>query len=123
MESSQHLVLGQWGEEQAARFLQRKGLRIIDRHYRQKWGEIDLICQDGDTWVFVEVKTRSRSQAPSALEAINRTKRQRVIRAALSYLKWKRLQGRPVRFDVVAITAGVLEWYPDAFEGSSHYTW
>ena len=51
---------------------------MVDRHYRQKWGEIDLICRDGETWVFVEVKTRSSVSQPSAIDSITPRKRQRI---------------------------------------------
>src|SRR5262245_11394661 len=107
--------LGNWGEEEAARYLEARGLRVVDRHYRQKWGEIDLICRDGKTWVFVEVKTRSRHYQPSALDAVSPRKRQRLIRATLSYMKWKRLEDCSLRFDVVLIEAGYVEWIPNAF--------
>lgn len=114
--------LGVWGEEEAARYLEARGLRVVCRQYRQKWGEIDLICLDGETWVFVEVKTRTSLYEPSARDAITPRKRERIIRAALSYMKWKRLIGRSLRFDIVLIEAGRLEWIPDAFEAPSFYT-
>jgi putative endonuclease len=116
-------ILGNWGEDLAARYLQRQGLQVVDRQYRQKWGEIDLICRDKDTWVFVEVKTRSSFSQPSAIESITRRKRLRIIRAAMSYMKWKRLEGQALRFDLVLIEAGRIEWIPDAFESSSYYTY
>jgi putative endonuclease len=115
--------LGNWGEEQAAQYLEARGLLVVDRHYRQKWGEIDLICRDGATWVFIEVKTRTKKSLPSALDAITFHKRQRIIRAAMSYMKWKRLEECALRFDVVLIEAGRFEWIPNAFEGSSRYTY
>ena len=114
--------LGQWGESEAADYLERQGLQVVDRQYRQKWGEIDLICLEGETWVFVEVKTRSAFYQPAAIDAITPRKRQRFIRAAMSYMKWKRLEGNAMRFDVVVIEAGHIEWIPDAFELPSFYT-
>ncbi len=101
----------------------QQGLRVVDRHYRQKWGEIDLICRDRDTWVFVEVKTRLHISQPSAIDAITPRKRQRIIRAAMSYMKWKRLEGSSMRFDVVLIEAGQIEWIRDAFELPLEYTY
>jgi putative endonuclease len=117
------IVLGNWGEEQAACYLQQQNLQIIGRHYRQKWGEIDLICRDRETWVFVEVKTRTSLAEPSAIDSITPRKRQRIIRAAMSYMKWKRLEGQVLRFDLVLIEAGRIEWIPDAFESSADYTY
>ncbi len=122
MDYSPTQSLGNWGEEEAAQYLQRRGLRIVDRHYYQKWGEIDLICRDRDTWVFVEVKTRSGRHQPSALDAISPRKRRRLVLAAMSYMKWKGLEGRPMRFDVVTIEAGDIDWIQDAFDLPSWYT-
>ncbi len=115
-------ALGDWGEEEAARYLTQRGLRVVDRHYRQKWGEIDLICRHEETWVFVEVKTRLHLSQPSAVDAVTPRKRQRLARAAMSYMKWKRLEGCSMRFDLVLIEAGQMEWIPDAFELPSYYT-
>jgi putative endonuclease len=120
---SSTIILGNWGEEQAARYLQQQKLQILERRYRQKWGEIDLICRDRDTWVFVEVKTRTSWCEPSAIESITRRKRQRIIRAAMSYMKWKRLEGQALRFDLVLIEAGKIEWVPDAFGASPQSTY
>jgi len=117
---TQHL--GAWGEESAARYLTARGLRVVDRHYRQKWGELDLVCFDGKVCVFVEVKARTRQRQPSALDAITPRKRERLIRAALSYLKWKHLEDCEVRFDVVLIEAGEITWIQNAFESSGYYT-
>jgi putative endonuclease len=115
--------LGAWGEEEAALFLENRGLRVVARHYRQKWGEIDLICIDGITWVFVEVKTRSSFYQPSALDAVTPRKRARLARAAMSYMKWRRLEGSSMRFDLVLIEAGQVGWIQNAFELPSHYTY
>ena len=115
-------VLGAWGEEKAAQYLSARGLYVVHRHYRQKWGEIDLVCRDDGTWVFVEVKTRTKHDTPSAVEAISARKRQRLILAALSYMKWKRLDGDPMRFDLVLIESGEISWVTDAFPVPSFYT-
>jgi putative endonuclease len=123
MDKTPTKILGDWGEQEAARYLEGRGLRVVDRQYRQKWGEIDLICRDKDTWVFVEVKTRSSFFQPSAIDSITPRKRRRIIRAALSYMKWKRLEGSSMRFDLVLIEGGRLEWIPDAFESSTYYTY
>jgi len=96
---------------------------VVDRQYRQKWGEIDLICLDRGAWVFVEVKTRSARSSIPAIESITPRKRQRILRAAMSYMKWKRLEGCALRFDLVLIEEGRVEWIPDAFESSSYYTY
>jgi putative endonuclease len=123
MEDIPTKTLGDWGEEEAARYLTEQGLRVVDHHYLQKWGEIDLICRDRETWVFVEVKTRSSLFQPSAVDSITFRKKQRLARAAYSYMKWKRLEGCAMRFDLVLIEAGRIEWISDAFSPASYYTY
>lgn len=114
--------LGKRGEEEASQYLQNQGLPIEDRHFQTRWGEIDLICRDKDTWVFVEVKTRTDIHSPSAADAITPSKQDKLVRAALSYLKKRSLNEENVRFDVVLIEAGSIEWIRNAFEPSSRYT-
>ena len=123
MDPTSTKTLGDWGEQEAARYLESRGLKVVDRQYRQKWGEIDLICLDRGAWVFVEVKTRSARSSIPAIESITPRKRQRILRAAMSYMKWKRLEGCALRFDLVLIEEGRVEWIPDAFESSSYYTY
>ncbi len=122
MDKSESYVLGSWGEEEAARYLTEQGLTVVDQRYRQKWGEIDLICRDGETWVFVEVKTRSMRDQPSALDAVTPRKRRRLTLAAMSYMKWKRLEGCSMRFDLVMIEAEQIEWIENAFDLPDFYT-
>ncbi|MBM3333895.1 YraN family protein [Candidatus Sumerlaeota bacterium] len=94
---------GQTGEEIAARFLHRKGFRILERNYRCEVGEIDLIAEDRGSVVFVEVKTRKSLASGAPEEAVDREKRRKIIRAAQWYLQpWGRWPQR-VRFDVVGI--------------------
>jgi putative endonuclease len=113
--------LGQRGEEEAARYLKRKGYRILARHVDLPLGELDIIAVDGRTIVFVEVKTRTSADAGHPSEAIDVRKEQRMTQAALAYLKRNGLLKYSARFDVVAITwpAGgrrpVIEHYQNAF--------
>ncbi|MGQ9678277.1 MAG: YraN family protein [bacterium] len=95
--------LGISGEKHAQRFLASKGYRIIATNYRNQWGEIDIVCQDGDTLVFVEVKTRSSEKFGSPAEAVNYNKRNRLRRLAQIYLVTHRLESIPVRFDVLSL--------------------
>jgi putative endonuclease len=98
-------VLGDRGERAAARYLRRRGLRVITRGYRTALGEIDLIARDGDTLVFVEVKTR-RAGLPA--EAVTAEKERRLTLTALQFLRRYRLLEQRCRFDVVAVV------WPDA---------
>jgi putative endonuclease len=112
-------MLGDRGERLAARYLRRHGLRIIVRGYRTSRGEIDLIARDGDTLVFVEVKTRRAGQPA---EAVTPEKQRRIARAALEFARRHGLLGHRARFDVVAIVwpddgrPPTIEHFPNAFE-------
>ncbi len=96
--------LGDRGEDAAARYLKRGGFRIVERGHDSPLGELDIIALDGRTVVFVEVKTRSSSDAGHPTEAIDSFKQRRMTQAALAYLKSKRLLNNAARFDVVAVT-------------------
>ena len=112
-------VLGDRGERAAARFLRRKGMRIWMRGYRTRTGEIDLIARDGDTLVFVEVKSRRRG-VPA--EAVTPEKERRITLAALHFLRRHRVLEVRSRFDIVAIVwpdergEPEIEHIPNAFE-------
>jgi putative endonuclease len=100
----QHLRLGTRGERLAGQFLRRNGYKILYRNFRGRTGgEIDLVCRDRDTLVFVEVKTRTREDFGRPLDAVDRDKRKRISRGGLA---WLRLLGDPdilFRFDVVEV--------------------
>ena len=98
-----HLELGREGEVLAARLLTGKGYRILARNYRTAGGEVDLVCQDGDTLVFVEVKTRSAGSLGRPDQAVTGIKRGRLVRAAAAFLSEHDGWERPCRFDVVAV--------------------
>jgi len=117
-------LLGNRGERAAARHLRRKGYRILARQYRSRWGEIDLVAIDGETVVFVEVKTRRSHAAGTPAEAVTPAKQAQLTRLALAFLKQYRLLERRARFDVVAITwpegarQPEIQHYPNAFEST-----
>jgi len=96
-------VLGAAAENTAARCLLRAGLTIVERNVRLTGGEVDLVCRDGDAWVFVEVKARRRGwDAPAA--AVSWQKQRRLAILALRYLKRRGLHDVRCRFDVVEVT-------------------
>jgi len=107
---------GAAGEQLAADYLQRKGLSVIERNFRVKGGEIDLVCRDGKTTVFVEVRLRSRSDYGGAAASITTAKQGRLILAARHWLL--RHGETPCRFDCMLLD-GVepqnIEWLQDAF--------
>jgi putative endonuclease len=97
-------TLGQRGEAAAARYLRRLGYTIIATGQRLRQGEIDLVAVDGRTLVFVEVKTRTSTQAGHPADAVDVEKQRRLTRLALAYLRRHDLLDCPTRFDVVAVT-------------------
>ena len=106
-------LTGLIGEWQAARYLKRRGMRILEKRYRAAHGEIDLIAKDQDTLVFIEVKSRPRGKMGEGAQAVNREKRRHLRFAAGQYL-----QSHPahaVRFDVIEITAAGLRHLKNAF--------
>ncbi len=109
--------LGERGEDYAARFLRRQGYRIIGRRVAVGRGDIDLVAIDGDTVVFVEVKTRTSAAAGGAVAAVDEAKQQRLRRLGQQYLKQHGLADHAVRFDVVAITWPSMDARPDV----AHY--
>jgi putative endonuclease len=96
-------VLGKTGEALAADALERLGYAILDRRYRTRHGELDIIACDGETVVFVEVKVRRTGEKGTAAEAVTPDKQRRLVKMAVDYLSRHRLHERPCRFDVVAI--------------------
>ncbi len=112
-------ILGRSGEDRAARHLANLGYRVLERNYSTKQGEIDLIALDRETIVFVEVKTRTSDAYGAPELAVDQRKQERMVKAALGYLKQKRLYHLSCRFDVVAISGGKeakVEIIRDAFE-------
>lgn len=107
-------------EARACRFLQERGLKLVDRNYRCRYGEIDLIMEDGAGTVFVEVRYRGNRRFAGGAESVDYRKRSRLIAAALHYLqRHPAAAARPARFDVIAMAPGSgsdsLQWIPDAF--------
>ena len=111
---------GRWGEEQAREFLEGRGLRLRESNYLTRMGEIDLIMVEGDTLVFVEVRTRNTELYGGGLASVTPSKQRKLCRTALSYLQRHRMTEHPCRFDVVAIntdnSATTFEWIKNAFD-------
>lgn len=111
---------GNQAEELAKNYLRKQGLRLIERQYRSKVGEIDLIMQDKQTLVFVEVRYRETDEFGTPEETITLPKQRRLIRTALLYQQTHDYTANLLsRFDVVAILGSGLNlkitWIPDAF--------
>jgi putative endonuclease len=109
---------GRRGEDLASSHLEENSLLILDRNVRYPDGELDIVALDGATTVFVEVKRRRDSSLGSPAEAVTRTKRQRVVRAARRWLAAHPSRSRAVRFDVVAVLGDppAVTWIKSAFD-------
>jgi len=118
--TKERLILGKFGEDLARNRLKDLGYRVLETNYRCPLGEIDLIARDGETLVFVEIKTRRNQPSSLAKEAVHKIKQVQLSKAALAYMKHKNLWGSKARFDVVAIGVSdgkkEVEIIQDAFE-------
>jgi len=117
-------LFGNRGERLAAKTLQAKGYRILARNCRNRWGEIDIIAMDGNSIVFVEVKTRSQHTQGRPEEAVTPTKQRQITRAASAWLHRNKLDNHRCRFDVIAIVwrtgeAPLIDHFQSAFEATN----
>lgn len=100
-------TLGLAGERAAEVELVRRGLAVVARNQRTRFGEIDLICRDGNGYVFVEVKTRSAGSFVAAAEAVDRRKLARLARLGAGWLAMRGERGAGWRVVIAALTVGV----------------
>ena len=102
---AEHLRRGETGETLACRYLRKNGYKVLYRNFRgRSGGEIDIVCRDDDTLVFVEVKTRSREDFGRPVEAVTHEQQQRISRGALAWLRMLYNPDILFRFDVVEVT-------------------
>jgi putative endonuclease len=109
---------GRNAENLAAAFLQAKGLTIIEKNFRAKVGEIDIIAKEGDEMIFVEVRARASRDFGGAAASVGGAKRRKLIKAAQLWLQVRGWDGG-CRVDVVAVDGGKLEHLPAAFDASA----
>lgn len=109
--------IGLAAERRAEAFLQQQGYTIVERNFRAKGGEIDLVARDADTLCFVEVRSRASVKWGTAAETVGGIKQRRIIQTARVWLAARRWTGA-CRFDVVAIHGDAIELYKDAFRVS-----
>ena len=108
-------LLGKVGEEKAAKYLKKQGVKVIARNYKNAFGEIDIIAKDGEYTVFIEVKTRTGEMFGTPAEAVDFRKRQKYALIAKAYLAAKGLFDTAVRFDVIEIENEKINHIIDAF--------
>ncbi len=108
--------IGSIYEKKAEEFLTEQGIRILDRNFRMRSGELDLVGMDENAYlVFIEVKYRKNKALGSALEAVNPRKARQVRRMAERYLYSKGYIDADIRFDVIAVEGDEIIWIKDAF--------
>ncbi|MFH1941200.1 MAG: YraN family protein [bacterium] len=95
--------VGKRGEDEAVRYLKSKDYGIVERNFRAERGEIDIIAKDGDTLVFVEVKTKAHEGFGEPEDWVDRRKQEQIGKVAMRYLQDKNLCGVDCRFDVVSV--------------------
>ena len=113
------ILLGNQGEQLAVDFLVEKGFKILERNWRFKRAELDIIAMDNQTMVFVEVKTRSDDIFERPENAVNTRKRQLMIRAAIGYMQQSG-HDWAIRFDIVSVilrgdVKAQIDYFKDAF--------
>lgn len=113
-------ALGLEGETRACHALESRGYRILQRRYRTRFGELDIVARHDGTIVFVEVKTRRGRTFGDPAASVTMEKQRRLVMMAYDYLTRHGLTRSPVRFDVVAVlmdrgAAPLVTVFPDAF--------
>jgi len=106
---------GKEGEERAVKTLKKEGYTILEKNFRTRFGEIDIIAEEKGCLVFVEVKKRNTPNFGDPFHAINQRKRQHLIKSALFYMKSHGSFNRKVRFDVVGIDRDGIKIIKNAF--------
>ncbi|WP_034643672.1 YraN family protein [Desulfovibrio inopinatus] len=118
---ARHLAVGRAGEDTATSFLLSKGYTILERNYRCRQGEIDLIAERDECIVFVEVKTRVHAGLEAAIQAVDQKKRRRLISAAALFLSERALWDHACRFDIIVVQPyqghDLCKHFENAFEG------
>lgn len=114
------MIKGRRGEDIAAQHLEANGYRIVERNYRCRQGEIDIIATDKAAIVFIEVKTRSSDRFGPPASAVDYAKQGRMARASMAYMADKGIDDKEARFDVVSVVIEGDGWkaevIKDAFE-------
>jgi len=120
MKGSDRIRTGKKGEDIAVAYLKKEGYDILERNYRCLFGEVDVVAKDGDTVVFVEVKSRRSEQFGEPQMAVGLEKQRKLSRISLKYLEERHLYPCNARFDVVAVKilpgGGKVELIQNAFD-------
>ncbi|MBK3332817.1 YraN family protein [Persephonella atlantica] len=107
---------GKQAEEMAAKFLENNGYNVIERNFRTRFGEIDIVATEEDTLVFVEVRFRRSKDFGLPEETINSRKIQKIVNTAYRYISMKNPHFSDIRFDVIAVDTEGVRHIKNAFE-------
>lgn len=109
--------IGADSENDAVKYLSEQGVKILERNFRNRTGEIDVIGKDGEYTVFFEVKYRKDDKKGNPAQAVNFPKRKNICRVADYYRMTHGIgEFSPVRYDVISICGDKIDWYKNAFE-------
>ena len=110
---------GLWGESLSAKHMQSLGYTVVERNWRYRKLEVDLIARLHDEWIFIEVKTRKKGSLVSGLESVDLHKQQRIIEASHHFLRRLSTPATSIRFDIVCVEFDAvkcrIQHIPDAF--------
>ncbi|MCK4840686.1 MAG: YraN family protein [Methylococcales bacterium] len=111
-----HLIRGEKSEQHACHYLLKQGLQLIEKNFRSRYGELDLIMQDQQTLVIVEVRFRKSNAFGGAVESITHKKQSRIIMTTQFYLSRHKIKS-PIRFDVITLSNDSdINWIKNAFQ-------
>ena len=112
-------ILGSQGEKLALKFLKKQGLRLHEKNYHCRYGEIDLIMWHDDYLVFIEVRYRKNEQYGGALESVTQSKQDKLRRSAQDYIIRTKNSASPCRFDILCLNGNInkpdYQWIQNAF--------
>ena len=117
--------IGRQSEEIAANFLKKQGYKILVKNFSSRLGELDIVAKDKETVCFIEVKCRSNLSRGLPEEAVTRSKKHKICKSALVFLKKNKLLDLEARFDVVSINSnsGEIKLFKNAFDLESRYSY
>ncbi|NLJ97741.1 MAG: YraN family protein [Tissierellia bacterium] len=98
-----NIIKGSIGEDRAVEYLVSKGYKILDRNYRTKLGEIDIIAMTSQVLVFIEVKSRTNTNYGYPYEAVDWRKQDKILKSSFIYMKHKKLKDYQFRYDIVEV--------------------
>lgn len=107
--------IGSIGEDMAVEFLKSRGVKILERNYQNRFGEIDIIGREDNTLLFIEVKYRKNESFGYPLEAVGFVKREKIRKMAKFFLNENHYYHYNIRFDCIGIIGSQIEWIKGAF--------